>query len=546
MARRWGWAEDDWSDEGWTAAEGTPEWERGLAMWRRRQEVQAVDDGIADIERQLEHMDEEARGDFWERQVEWHSRGVKGADRDSAIYRVIGAYTRGTVGKAGGGGGPLEIREVRRGDREDGEPVVVPTSVLKQVREAGQKMTKNRPHNERVALRLLEIGAEAAGWRTGAAAEEPEWAARVYSETVFDTQVRRCRVEQGVGSDGFRCVAVRWADRWMRLGYLRDLREVAMTQVYPGKWKEWLVLMIEKPGRDKTLIKNLRDLWLVPHGWKLITGMNAREYERAYERKLPTHATGFRQGHNALEALMAVKLAGSVMGGVEAQVWRAYVDLDGFFMHINRLVLLELELAMGVVDGVPRGMKALQDAAVGRINTRYGLTELFKMESGCGQGCNASPVRSLADLLPAQLTVARLVPGVKFPVRGDGARAVMQQGWFADDGTLLAESGRELQMGLDAIWAGGWCSGQKLGVNDKGTKTAYVGAAFTKGGWMDQGATRMHDPADGGGGRQGEGRTLQAVGGMAGGRRGAGERGSRRGRWTAPQRGRAGGRGHGG
>ena len=92
--------------------------------------------------------------------------------------------------------------------------MTVPTSVLKQVREAGQRMTRNRPHNEHIALRLLQMGARAAGWETGRAADEDDWADRVYSETVFkkketvfDTQVRRCRVQQGVGSDGFRCMS---------------------------------------------------------------------------------------------------------------------------------------------------------------------------------------------------------------------------------------------------------------------------------------------------------------------------------------------------
>ena len=53
-----------------------------------------------------------------------------------------------------------------------------------------------------------------------------------------------------------------------------------------------------------------------------------------------------------------------------------------------------------------------------------------------------------------------------------------------DDGTLLAHDARSMQQGLDAVWMGGWSSGQKLGVNDKGTETAIAGAAATYTGWL--------------------------------------------------------------
>ena len=44
-----------------------------------------------------------------------------------------------------------------------------------------------------------------------------------------------------------------------------------------------------------------------------------------------------------------------------------------------------------------------------------------------------------------------------------------------------------MALALDACWLGGWNSGQKLGVNDKATKTAYMGSAFTGGGWVNHG-----------------------------------------------------------
>ena len=53
--------------------------------------------------------------------------------------------------------------------------------------------------------------------------------------------------------------------------------------------------MIPKAKRDPSLFKNLRDIWLVPHGWKIVTACFSAEYKRVNAETQPHAAHGFRQ-----------------------------------------------------------------------------------------------------------------------------------------------------------------------------------------------------------------------------------------------------------
>ena len=55
--------------------------------------------------------------------------------------------------------------------------------------------------------------------------------------------------------------------------------------------------MIEKRDKDPTFFKNQRDIWMVCHGWKLLTGCGEMEYKRVMEQVIPAYASGFRRWH---------------------------------------------------------------------------------------------------------------------------------------------------------------------------------------------------------------------------------------------------------
>ena len=208
-------------------------------------------------------------------------------------------------------------------------------------------------------------GAEGEGGEVGGARDarqgaptpaEMAEAAEIFDEDAYDTALRRMRVRQAVGNDGWRGVLMRWADAWTRTAYLGALRWMLVTRRFPAKWSEWIVTMIEKRNKDPSVFKNLRDIWQSCHGWKIWTGMSRVRYQQAAEQAMPPYAVGFRAGRNAMEAVLTALLAGEQAAALAVPCVRAFIDLKGFFMGCSRAAAYCLELSVGVPTQIARGM----------------------------------------------------------------------------------------------------------------------------------------------------------------------------------------------
>ena len=285
--------------------------------------------------------------------------------------------------------------------------------------------------------------AEAARWQT---------AVDVLTEDAFDQALGRMRVRQAVGADGWRGVLLRWSTGWARVAYLKALRGMMATWGgWPDEWHDWLVTMIEKKGKDSRVFGNLRDIWQSCHGWKIFTGMTRLQYQAIGDVAMPNFASGFRQRRNAMEAVLTTVLAGEQAAAVCAPIARAYVDLSGFFMGVSRKVAFALENGVGMPPSVSECMYSFASGLNGRVDTgALGLTPRFAVAQGLGQGCSNAPDRAMIDLLPAQLTAARLVPGFGFVSRAsNGGGSGGRHRTVAKHGAMLPAVGSSRHRGVE-------------------------------------------------------------------------------------------------
>ena len=385
---------------------------------------------------------------------------------------------------------PLSV--VREGDSPTGDYIHESSRVLEKVRGFAVKMNVRRTYSrEGVAWLLRWCGVVAAPARE--VTDPDAWVVELMSDDVFHGTLQRCRAQQGVGYDGFRCVLLRWAPEWAQRLYLRALRAVVLHDAFPDEWRKWFVIMIPKAGKDPSIFAYLRDVWLVPHGWKLVTGCFQHEYQRVNEAALPHYAHGFRVTRNAAQASLVTRLQTEAAASACVMLVRAFFDLKGFFMGVVRTMLLEMERQMGVFPGITRAVQGLQGAATGSVDTAHGLTEPFACPDGTGQGCKLGPDRALLTLLPMQAAVGKLVLGWRVASRehprqreaalqwGDERR--IAQTWFADDQTQYPADAFQLQHSMDVTDCAAFVSGHELGVDAKATKTAWsIACCDAKGG----------------------------------------------------------------
>ena len=455
--------------------------EYALAHYRWQGEVAAVREALA---RRGEANEATEQQDAYVRMIEraLEKGGPEAMQR--AMFQAAELHTLAWQGATKERGTGLET--IRAGDAADGEVLSEPQRVLDEVHAAAQRMNVVRGASAEAGLRLLE----AAGFDVhrdgvvegGCAEGDGDWADRVFRKEVFQRVLRKQRADKGLGADGWQGVLAKWAPEWMQERLRLAVRGVALTQDVPREWLTLHIRMIPKRGRDPTIFAKNRDIWMSPHGWGILTGCLQTEYELAQERMAIPGAYGFRARRGAPAVVLAVRLLTELASSLGLTLARCWVDLLMFFMGIHREFLYRKERAAGVPGGVTATMKALQEAASGRVITAHGLTKCFQVGAGAGQGCNCAPNRANINLSPLQWTLERLVVGYQLPTRGDRMLARVNMLWFADDANTVATSASAVSTALGVTWMVAWMSGNQVGVAEDGSKTAFSVSGPANGG----------------------------------------------------------------
>ena len=124
--------------------------------------------------------------------------------------------------------------------------------------------------------------------------EGDDWIERVVSDrNVIKALIKMRASGQAAGSDGWKRVLLRWANRWVQKEYARELRKGIRERNLPDIWSVRLVNLIAKKGKDETWLENRRDVWNACHGLKTITICLNDEYVRVEDHVIRGSQSGF-------------------------------------------------------------------------------------------------------------------------------------------------------------------------------------------------------------------------------------------------------------
>ena len=465
------------------------------------------------------------------------------------VFKVIGETRADLVGKKakpqGGGVGMHAVSDEL--PIVDGKRVGVPVTGTDNVIAAIQRLA-GPIHSERggspsaVAWLMQQLdrteaarrrggdgeGAEGAGGEQRAEAEavaeegvgEAEWVEAVLTWPRFQEALTHMRREKGVGSDGWNGWLLAISPESVRREYFIALQDVARElgrearharatagdgaraaaytsaaaieatrRAAPEAWWRWESVLLPKPNEDPTVFARRRDIWLPPHGLKLLTIMTRAEYDsvaygqgpRGMAGAVPLGQGGFAFLRNAGEATLALSLQREMAFVARTGCYRGYCDLAGFFMSISRNVQHEVESRAGVRPDVTDVIFALQAATQMRYDIGAGLTPGVPSERGVGQGTTDGPRRSTLLLAQMQRAVDALVAGFEYPSPwlAEGTRVPCV---FFADGGFGTDSFAMLQLVFDVISTVARAQGLEISVKPDGSKTAWSGLEYDPGG----------------------------------------------------------------
>ena len=114
-----------------------------------------------------------------------------------------------------------------------------------------------------------------------------------------------------------------------------------------------------------------RDLWLMPHGQKLVMRMLQTEYDRAAEEMVPGGQAGFVKARGAPEQMLTMKIHNEQCMALRTPRLVGFCDMGVFFMSCVREVQWEAEKWCGVRPDVTRAVQALYEGSKGRYETAW-------------------------------------------------------------------------------------------------------------------------------------------------------------------------------
>jgi hypothetical protein len=218
---------------------------------------------------------------------------------------------------------------------------------------------------------------------------------------------------------------------------------------FPSHWKDVLALLVMKPGEDPRELNRRRDIWLEPHGQKILQRMlTTGEYDEVAARHVPGSQAGFTELRGAAEQSWILRAHKEQCAEEHAPCYRAYLDYSTLFMSIVRDAMAEVEKRLGVRPGVTDVMIEMHRELKGRFETAWGMTDPVPIEEGSMQGAITSPVQAKRMLSVVQRVVTRTCEGFRFR----GAAWSTPQCWYADDAAYASNDLAGLQLIFDTVW----------------------------------------------------------------------------------------------
>jgi hypothetical protein len=233
-----------------------------------------------------------------------------------------------------------------------------------------------------------------------------------------------------------------------------DERRWAQAQIRraaPPGWTQWMVMLLPKPGKPLDVVAKRRDIYLQPHGLKLLMNGFKPEYDRVARGVQPAANSGFRKARDAPEVALAMALAREEAYSENRGLCRGYADKAGYFQSIVRRMQQAVERRAGVAPEVTTCVMALQEATEVRMDSGEGLAHGADSEIGVGQGDTDGPTRSMEPLAIETRAIELLVVGFKFTQPRGVARTRMVQLLFADDGSKTTGGPWEMQVGYTVM-----------------------------------------------------------------------------------------------
>uniref|UniRef100_A0A3Q2ZDV5 Reverse transcriptase domain-containing protein n=1 Tax=Kryptolebias marmoratus TaxID=37003 RepID=A0A3Q2ZDV5_KRYMA len=238
------------------------------------------------------------------------------------------------------------------------------------------------------------------------------------------------------------------------------LKELLENGCLTHTMKQGVITLIPKPGKDPTLLDNLRPITLLNNDYKLLTHIFANRLKSGIYQIISDTQSGFIKGHSMHSNIRLI---------LDLIDYNHLLENEGFVLFLDfykAFDMIEHEFMFKTLDLFGFGNKCINVIKTFYKDTNssvclpHGTSQRFSINKGIKQGCPISPLLFIAaaEMLSISIKNAQfgklLVLGKEFSISQ-----------LADDTTLFLKNLNEIPKILNLIEIFSKASGLKLNLN---------------------------------------------------------------------------------
>ena len=293
----------------------------------------------------------------------------------------------------------------------------------------------------------------------------------ITSEEVEEA-IQRAKNNKSPGTDGFPSEFYKTFKEELIPLLLSSFNHTLRKGKIPPSWKEAIISVIHKEGKDKEYCNGYRPISILNMDYKLYTSILSKRFETFMKDLIDEDQTGFIKGRQTQDNIRrTLHIVGEIQKTNKSAILVS-IDAAQAFDSVNWTFLYKVMERFGFDKKSIQCIKTLYQEPTARVKINGSLSGSFRLERSTRQGCCLSPTLFAIFIEPLAQLIRESEEIIGVKIKGREHKV----GLFADDVIVYLQNPDlclPKLMGLLEDY--GWYSGYKLNI----TKTQILSINYS-------------------------------------------------------------------
>ena len=222
--------------------------------------------------------------------------------------------------------------------------------------------------------------------------EQNKWLNADITIAEVDKAISKLKTNKAAGGDGLPAEWYKSLRDSLTPLLLKCFNYVLKGGETPPSWRQAIISVIPKPGKDRTECSSYRPISVLNADYKIFTSIMVSRLENIVPDLIDTDQTGFVKNRRTQDNVRRAIHLVDIMSRSNRRSLIISFDAEKAFDSVRWEFLYLVLKRFGFNDMVISCFKSIYNSPVARIRINGSLSDTIPLERGCRQGCPLSPI----------------------------------------------------------------------------------------------------------------------------------------------------------